>query len=254
MRTGIINSVPYHAIVGATTLVLDVFQCSASDPRDDVAAKRHEVGLAIAELRLLAPNSAIAARGVHLLSMLLAEESKHRAMANSPSSAIPNRAGNKRKATSHDSFGEVAKRVASDVGSEVERRARTPTNRPTPTSSLHASPVVAAAATSASTTEQDVFEAVLLHAGIKLPPGPPGQDTAVDAIGYAAGVDFWRALDATAAAAVYDEGAAMNGRANEAASSGSGEWQAALPYEFGGAQTQTQASNAPMSYDGNGWS
>ncbi|BGP32978.1 hypothetical protein JCM10296v2_004766 [Rhodotorula toruloides] len=70
-------TLPYHTISAATTLMLDIFQ-SPEDP--SVPVKRVEVQHALYELQQLAPSSHIAARGVSLLSTLLAEETKHRAL------------------------------------------------------------------------------------------------------------------------------------------------------------------------------
>ncbi|GAA6042322.1 hypothetical protein JCM8097_003844 [Rhodosporidiobolus ruineniae] len=105
-------TVPYHTISAATTIILDIFQTPSSDP--DLVNKRHEVQLALDELRLYdnEGSSAIAARGVQLLATLLAEEAKHRRPAGADL--------RKRKAVevdghdTTDGFGDVAKRMVSN--------------------------------------------------------------------------------------------------------------------------------------------
>ncbi|GAA5859897.1 hypothetical protein JCM8547_004378 [Rhodosporidiobolus lusitaniae] len=119
-------TVPYHTLVAATTVLLDIFQSSSNDP--DTANKRNEVQLALEELKLLDSegNSQIAARGVKLLTTLLDEEAKHRR-----SSGFDAR---KRKAaeleggtsTADEGFGDLAKRVVSNSRTPLSSSAAAP--------------------------------------------------------------------------------------------------------------------------------
>ncbi|GAA5918046.1 hypothetical protein JCM6882_008154 [Rhodosporidiobolus microsporus] len=106
-------TVPYHIISAATTIILDIFQTPSSDP--DGAHKRHEVGLALEQLRLLDSegNSQIAARGVQLLTTLLAEEAKHRRPA---AADLRKRKMSEVEGTldGPEAFGDLAKRVVSN--------------------------------------------------------------------------------------------------------------------------------------------
>ncbi|GAA6024107.1 hypothetical protein JCM10207_003167 [Rhodosporidiobolus poonsookiae] len=105
-------TVPYHAISAATTIILDIFQTPSSDP--DLVHKRNEVAQALEELRLLDEegNSAIAERGVKLLSTLLAEESKHRR----PHGTGAGESRKRKAPADHDAsaYSDVAKRMVSN--------------------------------------------------------------------------------------------------------------------------------------------
>ncbi|GAA5925623.1 hypothetical protein JCM1841_004790 [Sporobolomyces salmonicolor] len=112
-------TIPYHTISASTTIILDIYQSSSSDP--DTSNKRREVQIALEELHLLAADSQIAARGVQLLATLLAEEAKHRRPGATRGGAGIGADGRKRKASEmgsgsgdHERFGDVAKRVVSN--------------------------------------------------------------------------------------------------------------------------------------------
>lgn len=281
-------SVPYHAIVGATTLILDVFQCSASDPRDDVANKRYEVEMAIAELRILAPDSPIAARGVQLLSTLLYEEARHRSAA----TLAINNTSSKRTATAAEleRFGDVAKRVVSSSrrgrdsdGSGVEDVARAGLSTPIgpavthphtgesprpahsdqhqqyspgsgqprqPSFARHLGPPVLPSPAPALT--QEAFDAILSQAGLR--PHDPEHDLAsLGSPGAGLGTDAYANIDFWR---MLDATTAMHGTGGlTSENEGLGNnlaapagWAAQLPYEFGG-----HGNPANSSYDGLGW-
>ncbi|BGP49118.1 hypothetical protein JCM10450v2_004998 [Rhodotorula kratochvilovae] len=111
-RSIIQELVPYHTISAATTIILDIFQTSSSDP--DLDNKRREVQSALGELRVLAAegNSQIASRGIQLLTTLLAEEAKHRQPVDLRKRKAAEMAGGARG--EHERFGDVAKRVVSN--------------------------------------------------------------------------------------------------------------------------------------------
>lgn len=118
--------VPYHTLTAATTILLDIFNTPSSDP--DIANKRHEVQLALEELILLDSegNSQIAARGVRLLTTLLAEEAKHRRSTGGFDAR-------KRKASEVDGgegFGELAKRVVSNSRTPLSSSTALPVGTP----------------------------------------------------------------------------------------------------------------------------
>ncbi|GAA6064445.1 hypothetical protein JCM10212_000144 [Sporobolomyces blumeae] len=110
---------PFHTIAASTTIILDIFQSSSSDP--DTPNKRREVQVALEELRKMSDQgSQIASRGAQLLSTLLAEEAKHRRQPALASSSD----ARKRKASMSgegERFGDVAKRVASSGRSSLGR-------------------------------------------------------------------------------------------------------------------------------------
>ncbi|GAA5842874.1 hypothetical protein JCM11251_005834 [Rhodosporidiobolus azoricus] len=162
-------TVPYHIISAATTIILDIFQTPSSDP--DVAHKRHEVGLALEQLRLLDSegNSQIAARGVTLLTTLLAEEAKHRRPA-----GVDLR---KRKVHEVDGaldgpevFGDVAKRVVSN--------SRTPLSTATPLPLPSSFPLVSPSIATATFPYFAPTSAGALP--FPLPPGAAGVASALD--------------------------------------------------------------------------
>lgn len=109
----------------ATTIMLDIFQ-SPDDP--DVPHKRVEVQHALHELQQLASGSHIAARGVSLLTTLLAEEARHRANSgvnvNAPSGAMPGALDGQCQ------FDDMAKRVAGSSGLPVISPSITSTTTP----------------------------------------------------------------------------------------------------------------------------
>lgn len=97
----------YHSVAASTTLVMDMFQ-NPSTPTDEI---NHLVQASLQELARLQNTSPIAARGVQLLSTLLAEAETHR-----KNSA--DKLANKRKRgdnSEDDNFGNVAKRVSNSV-------------------------------------------------------------------------------------------------------------------------------------------
>ncbi|GJN91323.1 hypothetical protein Rhopal_004344-T1 [Rhodotorula paludigena] len=118
-------TLPYHTMSAATTIMLDIFQ-SPEDP--DVPHKRVEVQHALHELQQLAPGSHIAARGVSLLTTLLAEEARHRADAGgnlaAPSGAMPGALDGQRQ------FDGMAKRIAGSSGLPVISPSITSTTTP----------------------------------------------------------------------------------------------------------------------------
>lgn len=177
----------YHAIAASTTLILDIFQSSTSDPSEDVINKRLEVQAALEELKTLSDTSPIAARGVQLLSTLLAEEAKHRRT---------DLSSRKRKAPDppldHERFGDVAKRVSNSVVKVVKS--------PSPRSSIgnsslppYYAPQDSPALSDGSLT-QDAFDSILLSGiGIGEQQYGPGESPG----GVDTNFDFWRMLDAS---------------------------------------------------------
>ncbi|ORY63814.1 hypothetical protein BCR35DRAFT_308781 [Leucosporidium creatinivorum] len=243
-------TIPYHTIVASTTLILDIFQCSLSDPLDDVANKRREVELAIFELQVLAPNSPIAARGVQLLTTLLGEEAKHRRTAASSSIQNPR----KRKAPSDsERFGDVAKRVVSNArgpGSGGAPSSNNSTSAISPTLNPSTSlPPYYLSNTGSPTLQdltpldppmaegaltQDAFDSILLSglgAQLYMGSGSPGAGNENP------NVDFWRMLDATFEPVQAGNGG-MAAQEQEFGMLGVGEggagWSAEMPFEFGG--------------------
>ncbi|KAL8286362.1 hypothetical protein RQP46_004379 [Phenoliferia psychrophenolica] len=88
-------TLPYHALVASTTLILEMFQDVAGDT---VQEKRTLVESAQARLQTMEDYSPIAVRGVQLIVTLLAEESARRAGASS-SSGTATANGRKRSAS-----------------------------------------------------------------------------------------------------------------------------------------------------------
>ena len=217
-------TVPYHAIVAATTLVLDVFQGSTSDGENQ--QKRAEVQDALAELTILADNSDIARRGVQMLLTLLTEEAKHRRPHSAPTpGSLPGTSSSKRTAgdgllEGEARFGQAAKRVAMTV--TTPRLTSSPSLGLSPrslasapplayfstpaTSSLPGTTGFSPTATAANSPQlsdgqltQDVFDSILFSVGAYAPPATPADGG--EASGFGAegleNVEFWHSLEQT---------------------------------------------------------
>ncbi|GAA5910394.1 uncharacterized protein JCM6883_002992 [Sporobolomyces salmoneus] len=106
-------TLPFHTIAASTSLILDIFQSSSTDP--DIPNKRKEVECALQNLQKLSEEgSKIATRGVQLLSALLAEEAKHRRPVLPTSSESRKRRASGSAPGDGERFGAVAKRVVSN--------------------------------------------------------------------------------------------------------------------------------------------
>lgn len=108
----------YHAVAASTTILMDLFQHPSATPSTDL---KNLVETSLQQLAKLTETSSIAARGVQLLSSLLAEASAHRRAEASKSSGGGG-SGSKRKRSNllgaeEESFGKVAKKVANNNSS-----------------------------------------------------------------------------------------------------------------------------------------
>ncbi|BGP17136.1 hypothetical protein JCM10213_005241 [Rhodosporidiobolus nylandii] len=157
-------TVPYHTVSAATTLMLEIGCSPSSDP--EVAHKRNEVHLALEELSLLDSegNSQIAARGVQLLTTLLAEEAKHRRPHGSD--LRKRKAAEVDGANSDNRFGEAAKRMISS--------SRTPLA--TSTAALPPVNPFPLVSPSLATSTFPYFAPTAPTQPLSFPPGPGGVD------------------------------------------------------------------------------
>ncbi|KAI5480534.1 C6 transcription factor [Pseudohyphozyma bogoriensis] len=179
----------YHAVSASNLLLLEVFQSSTTDPADEVAEKRKEVQVALSHLTLLAPTSPIAARGVQLLSTLLAEEAKHRQLESAQSSALKRPAPSDHQA---GRFGDLSKRHASDAtlaGGTVSPSFSTTSLYP-----FQESP----AATEGGTLTTEAYNSILFNTYPAFPDSYGSNGPSPGEMGYLEGnADFWRVLDAS---------------------------------------------------------
>ncbi|KAM0756031.1 hypothetical protein T439DRAFT_320720 [Meredithblackwellia eburnea MCA 4105] len=104
-------TVPYHAVVASTTIILEMFQAPDASENSE---KRLLVQMAVERLRSLANSSPIASRGSQLVASLLADEASRQSSASTSSSTLVG--GRKRTASEADlDVNSLAKRYSTSI-------------------------------------------------------------------------------------------------------------------------------------------